>query len=61
LAYKNFLGKLGALALIPINKINDALIIIRNSLPKNDADEDCPLCTRVLEYFMNQWMQSNYL
>ena len=48
-------------ALIPIEKINDGLLIIRNSLPKNELNEDCPLCLRVLEYFMSQWMESNEL
>ena len=59
-SYKNLLGQLGALAFIPINKIAEALLIIRNNLPKNEQNKDCSLCICVLDYFMVQWMQSYF-
>ena len=55
--YKNFLAQLGALALIPLDKIDAAILIIRDNLPQQN-NKDCPLCLQLLEYFMVQWIQS---
>ena len=50
--YTKFMNSLGAMALIPIEQINEAFEFITSFMP-ND-----PKCTELYEYFRDQWMKS---
>ena len=48
-SYRDWLAKFYTLALIPIEKINDALEKIENSIPHQD-------CEIIIKYFKSQWI-----
>lgn len=50
---------LGALALVPFDKLEDGLRIIRSCIPKDENNQNCKMCLNLLSYFLNQWTISN--
>lgn len=61
--YRNFINLIGALALIPIDKVSEGLSIIKHKIPKviiDNNEEPCTKAVQLLEYFEKHWISSNY-
>ena len=54
LEYKKFINCLGALALLPLDKIQEAFALIKSFMP-NDTK-----CNQLYRYFERQWIKSNF-
>lgn len=50
--YRKFINLLGALALLPVEKVEEAFKLIKSFMPKDSK------CTELYEYFERQWIKS---
>ena len=52
--YYNFINKLGALAFVPINRLDEALLLVEQVKPTD------PKCDELFEYFKKTWLKSMF-
>ena len=57
--YHKFFSLIGALALLPSDKVVEGYNLIKqNHIPTNENNLQCQLCVKFLQYFDKQWIES---